>query len=59
MDNFMVRMGVVIGALVAVQVGFVYVGHMSHPTVLDPSRPIEDFPLAVSLPETGAWEGKM
>ena len=36
MGNIMVRMGVVIGVLVAVQLGFLYVGHLTHPTVVEP-----------------------
>jgi len=58
MGNFMVRMGVVIGILVAVQLGFLYVGHLAHPTVIEPQRPIEDFPMVVSTSAMGTWEGK-
>ncbi len=58
MSNFMVRMGVVIGVLAAVQVGFFYVGHLTHPVVVEPVRPITDFPMVVSTPEMGTWEGK-
>ena len=39
MGNIMVRMGVVIGVLVAVQLGFLYVGHLTHPAVVEPQRP--------------------
>ena len=58
MGNIMVRMGVVIGVLVAVQLGFFYVGHLAHPTVVEPQRPIEDFPMVVNTPAMGTWEGK-
>lgn len=58
MGNFMIRMGVVIGILAAVQLGFLYVGHVVHPTVVWPQRPIEDFPMVVSTPSQGTWEGK-
>ena len=42
MGNIMVRMGVVIGILVAVQLGFCYVGHLTHPAVVEPQRPLEE-----------------
>ena len=42
MGNIMVRMGVVIGILVAVQLGFLYVGHLAHPAVVEPQRPLEE-----------------
>ncbi len=58
MGNIMVRMGVVIGILVAVQLGFFYVGHLTHPAVVEPQRPLDDFPMVVSTPEMGTWEGK-
>jgi len=41
MGNIMVRMGVVIGILVAVQLGFLYVGHMTHPVIVEPQQPID------------------
>ena len=53
MGNIMVRMGVVIGVLAAVQLGFCYVGHLAHPDVVEPQRPIDDFPMVVNTPETG------
>jgi len=53
MGNIIVRMGVVIGTLLAVQLGFLYVGVLRHPTVVEPQRPITDFPMVVK-----AWEGK-
>jgi len=58
MGNIMVRMGVVIGVLVAVQLGFFFVGHLAHPSMIEPQRPIDDFPLVVHTAETGTWEGK-
>ena len=58
MSNIMVRMGVVIGVLAAVQLGFLYVGHLAHPTIVEPQRPIQDFPLVVNTPLMGTWEGK-
>ena len=58
MGNIMVRMGVVIGILVAVQLGLFYFGHLTHPAVVEPQRPLADFPLVVSTPEMGTWEGK-
>ncbi len=58
MGNIMVRMGVVIGILVAVQLGFLYVGHLAHPTVVETQRSIEEFPMVVVTPETGKWQGK-
>jgi len=51
-------MGVVIGVLAAVQLGFVYVGHVAHPAVVEPQRPLADFPLVVATSEMGTWEGK-
>ena len=44
MGNIMVRMGVVIGILIAVQLGFFYVGHLAHPAVVEPQRAIDEFP---------------
>ena len=41
MGNIMVRMGVVIGILVAVQLGFLYVGHLAHPVIVEPRQPID------------------
>ena len=58
MGNIMVRMGVVIGILVAAQVGFAVVGHMTHPAVVEPQRPLAEFPLVVNLPTMGTWDGK-
>ncbi len=58
MGNIMVRMGVVIGVLVTVQLGFLLVGHLTHPAVVEPQLPLKEFPLVVSLPATGTWEGK-
>lgn len=58
MSNIMVRMGVVIGILLAVQLGFLYVGHLAHPAVVGPQQPLDDFPLVVHTPTTGTWEGK-
>ena len=58
MGNIMVRMGVVIGIVAAVQLGFLYVGHVAHPTVVELQRPLADFPLVVDTPATGTWEGK-
>ena len=57
MGNMLVRMGVVIGILAGVQMGFFYVGRLGHPTVVEPQKPIEDFPLVVNTP-VGTWEGK-
>jgi len=59
MGNIMVRMGVVIGVLAAVQLGFFFVGHMSHPSMVEPQRPIDDFPLVVRTADAGTWEGKI
>ena len=48
MGNIMVRMGVVIGVLAAMQLGFFYVGHVAHPAIVEPQRPLEEFPLVVT-----------
>ena len=58
MGNIMVRMGVVIGTLVLVKLGFSYVGHMGRPEVVEPQRPITEFPQVLSTPSSGNWEGK-
>jgi EpsI family protein len=58
MGNIMIRMGIVIGVLVAVQLGFFYVGHLAHPTVIEPQVTIGQFPMVVATPETGTWQGK-
>ncbi|MGO9114475.1 MAG: exosortase-associated EpsI family protein [Thermoguttaceae bacterium] len=58
MGNMMVRMGVVIGILAAVQLGFLYVGHLTHPTVVEPRGSLEGFPIVVSSPEMGTWQGQ-
>ncbi len=41
MGNIMVRMGVVIGVMLAVQLGFLYVGHLASPTPIEPPQPID------------------
>ena len=41
MSNIMVRMGVVIGSLLAVQVGFALVGRLSHPDVVELQQRID------------------
>jgi hypothetical protein len=56
MGNIMVRMGVVIGIILAVQGGFWYVGHMSHPAIVEGQQPLENFPKTFSS-EKGAWHG--
>jgi hypothetical protein len=58
MGNIMVRMGVVIGVVLTVQLGFLYVGHLSHPDVVEPQRSIEEFPMTVNMGDAGKWEGK-
>ena len=58
MGNIMVRMGVVIGVLVAVQLGFFFVGNMAHPGMVEPQQPIDDFPMVVRTADAGTWEGK-
>jgi EpsI family protein len=58
MGNIKVRMGVVIGVLVAVQLGFLYFGRLSHPEVVEPQRPIQEFPMVVETADAGTWEGK-
>jgi Protein of unknown function (DUF3485) len=58
MGNFMVRMGVVIGILATVQLGFLYVGHLTHPPVVEPQQSIESFPMVVNLRDKGTWQGK-
>jgi hypothetical protein len=58
MGNIMVRMGVVIGILAAVQMGFLYVGHLGHPTVIEPQVSLESFPLVVATPDMGTWKGQ-
>jgi len=52
------RYGAAIEMLVVVQVVFFWVGHMAHPTVVEPQRPLESFPMVVNIPAMGAWEGK-
>ncbi len=58
MGNIMVRMGVVIGILAAVQLGFLYVGHLAHPAVVEAQQPLENFPMVVSTQEMGTWQGR-
>ena len=40
MSNIFVRMGVVIGVLVGVQLGFLYVFHLQNPVVVDSQKPV-------------------
>ena len=58
MGNIMVRMGMVIAIVIGVQMGFLYVGHLKHPEIVEPPRPIEDFPMVVNTAAAGTWEGK-
>ena len=60
MGNITIRLGVVIGILAGVQAVFYYVGHgrLTHPDMVEPQQPITNFPMVVSTPETGTWEGK-
>lgn len=58
MGNIMIRMGVVIGVLVVVQLGFFFVGHLAHPSIVEPQRPLDEFPLVVRMADAGTWEGK-
>jgi hypothetical protein len=57
MGNIMVRMGVVIGVLLVVQVGFRFLGNWKHPDIVEPEQSIETFPLEVNTPTTGKWVG--
>ena len=58
MSNIIVRMGLVIGVLVAVQLGFQYVLHLQNPVVVDPLKPLDSFPHVVRNETTGEWTGK-
>ena len=58
MGNILVRMGVVIGVMVGVQAGFLYVLHLRNPTVLPPLKPLESFPSTVRTEIAGDWVGK-
>ena len=58
MGNILVRMGVVIGVLVGVQAGFLYVFHLRNPTVVPPLKPLETFPSTVHAESTLDWVGK-
>ncbi len=60
MGNIIVRLGVVIGILAGTQAVFYYVGHgrLTHPDMVQPLQPIANFPMVVTTPETGTWEGK-
>ena len=59
MSNIIVRwMGLVIGVLVAVQLGFQYVLHLQNPVVVDPLKPLDSFPRVVRNETTGEWTGK-
>lgn len=57
MNNILVRMGVVVGVLVAVQLGFVYVFRLTNPTVVPPLKSLETFPAEISTEATGKWQG--
>jgi EpsI family protein len=57
MSSIFVRMGIVIGALVAVQLGFQYVFHLQNPIVVDPLSPLDAFPKVVRNETTGEWTG--
>ncbi len=57
MGNIMVRMGVVIGILMATQLGFLYVGRLTHPDVVPPNQPLDQFPMVFSSAEVGTWQG--
>jgi hypothetical protein len=58
MGNILVRMGVVIGVLVGVQAGFLYVLHLRNPTVVPPLKALDSFPKVVHTDSTGDWVGK-
>jgi hypothetical protein len=58
MGSIVVRMGVVIGVMIAAQMGFVLVGRMARPVMEGPQTPIEQFPMFVETREAGKWEGK-
>jgi EpsI family protein len=59
MGNILVRMGVVIGALLVVQVGLAYVFHLRNPEVVPlPPHALETFPMLVKTESTGDWSGK-
>jgi EpsI family protein len=58
MGNIMVRMAIVIGVMLSVKLGLSYVGLMSHPAVVEPQIPLEQFPMTVTLPDKGTWQGK-
>jgi hypothetical protein len=58
MGNIMVRMGVVIGVLISVQIGFSLLGRLGHPPMIGPQQAIESFPMVVNLGDQGTWQGK-
>ena len=58
MSNIIVRMGLVIGVLVAAEVGLKYVAHLQNPAVVNPLKPLDSFPLVVRNETTGEWTGK-
>ena len=58
MGNILVRMGVVIGVLVGVQAGFLYVLHLRNPAVVPPLKALESFPETVRTESAGDWVGK-
>jgi EpsI family protein len=55
MGNILARMTVVIGFMVVVRAGFLLFGR---PAVIEPQTPIDKFPMVVTTPETGTWEGR-
>lgn len=58
MGNIMFRMGLVITILVGVQLGFMYLGRLGNPEVIELQQPLTAFPLSVRTPVSGTWEGK-
>ena len=56
MSNIFVRMGVVIGVLAALKLGFQFVFHLQNPVVVDPLKPLDTFPKVIRN-ETADWTG--
>ncbi len=57
MSSILVRMGAVIGVLVGVRLGFLYVIHLQNPVVVDSQKPVAEFPKVCQLETTGEWTG--
>jgi len=50
-------MGIVVGVLIAVQLGISYAFQLRNPTVVQPTKPLQSFPLVVKT-EKSDWTGK-